>query len=100
MDNITMQTRREAYDAIQKMRASRAQMILDYLGNKEMTVSEITAMLTSAGAIPYYNRNFVAPRLTELKEQGLVETCGRREALYTGTTEAVWRKTTLSLFNE
>lgn len=98
MDAITLQTRREAYDAVQPKIGKRAQLILDTLGNGEATVSEITATLTSAGAIPYYNRNFVAPRLTELKEQGLVETCGRREALYTGATEAVWRKTTLSLF--
>ena len=93
MGNITLQTRREAYEAITPKIGKRAQLILEALGNKEMTVSEITATLTRAGAIPYYNRNFVAPRLTELKEQGLVETCGRREALYTGTTEAVWRRT-------
>ncbi len=93
MNEITMQTRREAYEAVQPKIGKRAQLILDTLGNGEATVSEITARLTSAGAIPYYNRNFVAPRLTELKEQGLVETCGRREALYTGTTEAVWRRT-------
>lgn len=93
MNEITMQTRREAYDAVKPKIGKRAQLILDTLGNDEATVSEITATLTSAGAIPYYNRNFVAPRLTELKGQGLVETCGRREALYTGTTEAVWRRT-------
>ena len=93
MDNITTQTRREAYEAVQPKIGKRAQLILDTLGNGEATVSEITATLYNAGAIPYYNRNFVAPRLTELKEQGLVETCGRREALYTGTTEAVWRRT-------
>ena len=98
MNEITLQTRREAYDAVQPKIGKRAQLILAALGNDEATVSEITARLTSAGVIPYYNRNFVAPRLTELKEQGLVETCGRREALYTGTTEAVWRKTTLPLF--
>lgn len=98
MNEITMQTRREAYDAVKPKIGKRAQLILDTLGNGEATVSEITAALLGAGAIQYYNRNFVAPRLTELKEQGLVETCGRREALYTGTTEAVWRKTTLSLF--
>ncbi len=93
MNDITMQTRREAYDAVKPKIGKRAQLILEALGNDEATVSEITATLTRAGAIPYYNRNFVAPRLTELKEQGLVETCGRREALYTGTTEAVWRRT-------
>ena len=93
MNEITMQTRREAYEAVQPKIGKRAQLILDTLGNSEATVSEITATLLGAGVIPYYNRNFVAPRLTELKEHGLVETCGRREALYTGTTEAVWRRT-------
>ena len=92
MDAITLQTRREAYDAVAPKIGKRAQLILKALGNKEMTVSEITQDLWQRGAIPYYNRNFVAPRLTELKEQGLVETCGRRKALYTGTTEAVWKR--------
>lgn len=52
--------------------------ILETLGSRSMTVSEITDELVKAGRIPYYNRNYVAPRLSELKDMGVVETCGRR----------------------
>lgn len=93
MDNITMQTRREAYEAVQPKIGKRAKLILDTLGNDEATVSEITARLTSTGAIPYYNRNFVAPRMTELRDFGLVEAVGKRMATRSDRAEAVWRRT-------
>lgn len=67
-------------------------MILETLGDREMTVSEITDELVETGRIPYYNRNYVAPRLAELKERGIVETCGRRISIRSTATEAVWRK--------
>ena len=57
-----------------------------------MTVSEITDELVKAGRIPYYNRNYVAPRLSELKDMGVVETCGRRRSTHSTATEAVWRR--------
>ena len=44
------------------------------------------------GRIPYYNRNYVAPRLSELKDMGVVETCGRRRSTHSTATEAVWRR--------
>ena len=67
------------------------------LGNLSLTpiydpVSEITEELVRAGTIPYFNRNYVAPRLTELKEIGILETCGRRKATRSDATEAVWRR--------
>ena len=70
-------------------------MILEQLGTKEMTVSEITEELVSSGKIPYFNRNYVAPRLTELKDMGIVETCGRRKSTRSDATEAVWRRVNL-----
>lgn len=47
-------------------------LILETLGNRELTASEITEELVAAGRIPYFNRNYVAPRLTELKEIGIL----------------------------
>lgn len=66
--------------------------ILETLGSRSMTVSEITDELVKAGRIPYYNRNYVAPRLSELKDRGVVETCGRRRSTHSTATEAVWRR--------
>ena len=92
MNETTKETRRESYDAILPKVKERARLILETLGAKEMTVSEITEELVSSGKIPYFNRNYVAPRLTELKDMGIVETCGRRKATRSDATEAVWRR--------
>lgn len=92
MDQTTRETRRASYDAVLPKVNDRAKLVLETLGDKEMTVSEITDCLVDAGKIPYFNRNFVAPRLTELKDMGVVETCGRRKSTRSGATEAVWRK--------
>lgn len=92
MNQTTKETRRESYDAILPKVKERARLILETLGSKEMTVSEIAEELVSSGKIPYFNRNYVAPRLTELKDMGIVETCGRRKATRSDATEAVWRR--------
>lgn len=92
MNQTTKETRRESYDAILPKVKERARLILETLGTKEMTVSEITEELVNTGKIPYFNRNYVAPRLTELKDMGIVETCGRRKATRSDATEAVWRR--------
>ena len=94
MNETTKQTRRESYDAILPKVKERARLVLETLGAREMTVSEITEELVAAGRIPYFNRNYVAPRLTELKDMGIVETCGRRKATRSDATEAVWRRST------
>ena len=92
MNETTKETRRESYDAILPKVKERARLILETLGSKEMTVSEITEELVSSGKIPYFNRNYVAPRITELKDMGIVETCGRRTSTRSSSTEAVWRR--------
>ena len=92
MNKTTKETRRESYDAVLPKVKERARLILDTLGSRELTVSEITEELVSSGKIPYFNRNYVAPRLTELKDMGIVETCGRRKATRSDATEAVWRR--------
>lgn len=92
MDKTTRETRRESYEAILPKATKRCSLILQTLGSREMTVSEITDELVKQGLLPYFNRNYVAPRLTELKDMGIVETCGRRKATHSNATEAVWRR--------
>lgn len=91
-DKTTKETRRESYEAVLPKVKKRSTLILEILGSRSMTVSEITDELVAAGEIPYYNRNYVAPRLTELKDMGVVETCGRRKSTRSTATEAVWRR--------
>lgn len=93
MSKITKETRRASYEEVLPKVKERSRQILEVLGGRAMTVSEITDELVAAGTIPYYNRNYVAPRLTELKDMGVVETCGRRKSTRSTATEAVWRRT-------
>lgn len=92
MDATTKTTRRQSYDAILLKRGARCRLILETLGSRQMTASELTEELVAAGKIPYFNRNYVAPRLTELKEIGALETVGRRKATRSDATEAIWAR--------
>lgn len=92
MNKTTKETRKASYEAVLPKVKERSRLILETLGNREMTVSEITDELVEKGKLPYYNRNYVAPRLTELKDMGVVETCGRRRSTRSTATEAVWRR--------
>lgn len=91
MIDITKETRRASYEAVLPKVNDRCKLIIRTLAGREMTVSEIADELVKNGLIPYFNRNFVAPRLTEMKDVGIVETCGRRTATRSNATEAVWR---------
>lgn len=88
MNQTTKETRRRSYDAVLPKRAARCRLILETLGNRELTASEITEELVAAGRIPYFNRNYVAPRLTELKEIGILTTVGRRMSPLTATASS------------
>lgn len=92
MSKTTRETRRASYEAVIPKVKDRSRLILETLGDREMTVSELTDELVERGKIPYYNRNYVAPRLSELKDMGVVETCGRRRSTRSTATEAVWRR--------
>lgn len=92
MDKTTKETRKASYEAVLPKVKERSRLILETLGDREMTVSEITDELVATHQIPYYNRNYVAPRLSELKDMGIVETCGRKKSTRSTATEAVWRR--------
>lgn len=92
MDRTTRETRRQSYDAVLPKREKRCRLILETLRAREMTASEITEELVAAGEIPYFNRNYVAPRLTEMKQMGILKTVGRRKATRSDATEAVWAR--------
>ena len=80
MNSITKETRRESYDAILPKVKKRSRLILETLGDRQMTASEITEELVAAG------------KITELKDIGVLETVGRRKATRSDATEAVWAR--------
>lgn len=89
---IVEETRRAGYESVVDKRADRSDVILSVLGSKQMTVSEIVKELLDEGIIKYYDRNFVAPRLTELKEAGKVKVVGKRKCIMSGKMIAVWER--------
>ena len=87
---ITFETRSEANDTVDKKK--RYRQILEILqGGKEMTAKEIAVEMCQRGYVPTPERNFAAPRLTELSIQGLVEPCGKQKCSYTGKTVALYK---------
>ena len=88
MDRTTKETRRQSYDAVLPKREKRCRLILETLGVRQMTASEITEELVAAGEIPYFDRNYVAPRLTEMKQMGILKTVGRQSRHRAGADDA------------
>lgn len=69
IDPICQETRFESF--MQCEPNKRCRMILDALGDKEMTARQI------ARALGFWERNAVAPRLTEMVDRGEVEVTGK-----------------------
>lgn len=53
MGRTTRETRRQSYDAVLPKREKRCRLILETLGAREMTASEITEELVAAGGIGF-----------------------------------------------
>jgi len=88
---ITAETRRESYGAAQHDAAARRRVILDILANSSgMTAREIAGELHRRGITPTDERNYSAPRLTELKDAGKVHVIGKIICAHTGRNVAVW----------
>lgn len=85
----TLSTRAEANDSVDKQK--RYEQIIECLSVKPMTAKEIAVMMWMKGEIPNSERNFTAPRLTELSKGGIVEPFAKKKCLYTGKTVAVYR---------
>ena len=84
--------RNAAYESIQGSISARRRLILDVLGNESMTVSEIVEVLLNKGQIAYFDRNYVAPRITELKDMGLLVACGSRKSTRSTRNETIWKR--------
>jgi hypothetical protein len=89
--SITNETRRASYAGIKNQTGPRRTLILELLERKPMTADELTEIMLHLRLIPYYDRNFVAPRLTELKEAGKVEVVSKKYCKRTDRQVAVWK---------
>ena len=82
--DITLETRAEAHDKVDKQkRYSEIKQVLSRYPDG-LTAKEIAIVMWRKGWIPNSERNFTAPRLTEMCESGQVEPIGKRVCEYTG----------------
>ena len=104
---ITLSNRAEAHESVDKQK--RYEQIIECLNERpKMTAKQIAVMMFEKGYIPNTERNFTAPRLTELSQQGVVEPIGKIKCEYTGKSVAVYQlrkeeireQGTLGLFGE
>ena len=86
---ITFENRAEAHETVDKQ--LRYMQIIEILDGKEMTAKEIAVEMKKKGYIPTDERNFAAPRLTELSIKGIVEPIGKKKCSYTGKTVSVYK---------
>ena len=84
--SITQETRREAYYESMETAPTRKKEVLSALKQYgPMTSEEIMERLG------YTNPNSVRPRLSELKESGLIEACGKKLSRCGKIHIAVWQ---------
>ena len=88
---VTLDTRGDANETVD--RDQRYKQILEIMKECEipMSAKEIAVAMHLKGYTPTSERNFSAPRLTELSNKGVVEPCGKQKCFYTGKTVAVYR---------
>lgn len=85
----TYETRSEAEAKVDKQQ--RYKQIIECLKeNGELTAKECAVIMMKKGYIPTSERNFTAPRLTEMSQHGLVEPVGKKKCSYTGRMVAVY----------
>ena len=85
----TLDTRSDANESVDK--AKRYSQIIECLNeDHEMTAKEVAVRMMEKGYIPTSERNFTAPRLTEMAHKGIVEPIGKKHCAYTGRMVAVY----------
>jgi hypothetical protein len=89
--DIPQETRRESYETAKQDAAARRSVIHEILTEHGgMTAREVSGELHRRGITPTGERNYAAPRLTELYKDGKIEAAGKKLCPQTGRNVAVW----------
>ena len=89
---ITTETRQMSFKDIQDKTKIRYIQILNRL-DKPKTAKELAVELFDLGFTNTTERNYTAPRLTELEKMGYVKAVNKKKCEYTGKTVAVYGRT-------
>jgi hypothetical protein len=86
---VTHETRGLAHEKVDKKK--RYSQIVECLTESgSMTAKECAVIMMQKGYIPTSERNYTAPRLTEMSQNGIVEPIGKKVCEYTGKKVAVY----------
>ena len=89
---VTFDTRHDSHQEILPKKQQKYKQIVECFGERpQMTAKECAVAMYAKGYIPTTERNYTAPRLTELEDIGVVEVIGKKKCSYTGKTVAVYR---------
>lgn len=96
-ENTTLETRSEAHESVDKNK--RYSQITECLMEAEkgnlrgLTAKECAVMMFKKGYIPTSERNYTAPRLNEMMNEGKVEPIGKQVCAYTGKKVTIYALT-------
>lgn len=93
MSIITLQTRQMSFEDIQDKKRKRYMQILDRLLTGVKTAKEVAVELFELEQIPSTERNYTAPRLTEMERKGWVKSIEKKKCQYTGKKVAIYEIT-------
>ena len=85
---VTLDTRAEANESVDKQ--LRYKQIRECLKEGDATAKEVAVLMKIKRYIPTSERNFTAPRLSEMSQQGEVEPVGKKKCQYTGKMVTVY----------
>ena len=88
-ENTPKETRRESHELVDKEKRYE-QIISCLLDRGQSTAKEIAVYMYLNKDIPIPERNYTAPRLTEMMEKGIVEPLGKKKCRYTGRMVTVY----------
>ena len=90
-ENPLTETKTESALTVDKLkRYKQIIAILAENGNEPMTAKEIAVKMKEDGYTPSTERNFSAPRITELLKQGVLDCLGKKKCQYTNKTVGVF----------
>ena len=88
-EDTTLETRHDSHETVDKHK--RYQQIMEVLSEcGPLTAKECADVLFHKGLLPSNERNYAAPRMTELSERGFVEPIGKKPCKWSGKMVAVY----------
>ncbi len=89
--SITQDTRRESYTLVDaKTLCKKIKKIFEE-ENKSYTARELSVILYENHLIPFPVRQAVAPRLTEMEQEGILKVCGKTKDELTKRNVALYK---------